>query len=100
MKKKVKIISGVLAIAVVLSVVFIGAEAVRLSSPENKGEKPVIILDEAYNEDSIKYTGLGYSVTYLLDSETASEGDTITTHYIYSAEVRLFDKILVGAWIE
>lgn len=98
--KKIKIISCLLTIAIVLSVAFIGAESIRLSSPENKGEKPVIAIDEVYNEDSIKYIGLGYSVTYLLESGTNSEGDTITTRYIYSAEVRLFDKILVGAWIE
>ncbi len=100
MKKKFKIFAVVVAVIVVASVGFVGVEAVRLSSPENKGVKPVITLAETYNEKSIKYQGLGYSVTYLVDSKTDPENDTITTHYIYSAEVRLFDKVLIGAWIE
>ena len=98
--KKIKIISCLLAIAIVLSVAFIGAESIRLSSPENKGEKPIITLDERYNERNITYKGLGYTVTYLVDSKNDPQNDTITTHNIYSAEVRLFGKVVVGAWIE
>lgn len=100
MKKKFKIASVVIAVILVLSVAFLGAEAYRLSKPENKGERPLITLDESYNERSIKYKGLGYTVTYLVDSKIDPENDTITTHNIYSAEVRLFDKVVVGAWIE
>lgn len=100
MKKKFKIFAVIVAVTVVASVVFLSVEAIRLSSPENKGAKPVITLNETYNERSIKYQGLGYTVTYLVDSKTDPENETITTHYIYSAEVRLFDKVLLGAWVE
>lgn len=100
MKKKFKIVSVVVAVVVFVSVAFLGIESYRLLKPENKGEKPLITLDESYNERSIKYKGLGYTVTYLVDSKTDFENDTITIHNIYSAEVRLFDKVLVGAWIE
>ena len=100
MKKKLKIVSVVVAVIITLSIAFLGVEVIRLSKPENKGEKPIITLDESYNERNITYKGLGYTVTYLVDSKTDPENDTITTHYIYSAEVRLFDKVLIGAWIE
>ena len=100
MKKKIKILAVIVAVIVVASVAFVGFEGIRLSSPENKGERPVITLDESYNKTSIKYKGLGYTVTYLVDSKIDPENSTITTHYIYSAEVRLFDKVLLGAWIE
>ncbi len=100
MKKIFKKVSLVIAVILILSVAFLGVESHRLSRPENKGAKPVITLNEAYNEKSIKYQGLGYTVTYLVDSKIDPENSTITTHYIYSAEVRLFDKVLLGAWIE
>lgn len=100
MKKKLKIVSCIIAVIIALSVAFLGVESYRLSKPENKGERPVITLDESYNKTSIKYKGLGYTVTYLVDSKIDPENSTITTHYIYSAEVRLFDKVLLGAWIE
>lgn len=100
MKKRIKIISVVIAIIVVVLATFWGIEAIRLSNPGNKGEKPVITIGEKYTDRNIKYQGLGYTVTYLVDSKTDPQNDTITIHYIYSAEVRLFDKLLLGAWIE
>lgn len=100
MKKKFKILAVIVAVIVVAYVAFAGFEAIRLSSPENKGAKPVITIGEAYSESSIKYVGLGYTVTYKLSSSNGLDDGSVTTHYIYSAEVRLFDKVLLGAWIE
>ena len=100
MKKKLKIVSVVVAVIITLSIAFLGVDVIRLSKPENKGEKPIITLDESYNERNITYKGLGYTVTYLVDSKIDPENDTIITHYISSAEVKLFDKVIVGAWIE
>lgn len=100
MKKKIKTVSCIVAVLTVLSVAFLGGEAVRLSNPENKGKKPVVTIDEAYGESVIKYTGIGYTVTYGLSSANGFDDGSITTHHINSAEVRLFDKILVGAWVE
>lgn len=99
MKKILKIVSVVVSVIITLSIAFLGVEVIRLSKPENKGKKPIITLDESYNERNITYKGLGYTVTYLVDSKNDPENDTITTHNIYSAEVRLFGKV-VGAWIE
>ena len=100
MKKSLKIISCIIAVIIALSVAFLGGEVIRLSKPENKGKKPVVTIDEAYGESVIKYTGVGYTVTYGLSSANGLDDGSITTHHINSAEVRLFDKILVGAWIE
>ena len=99
MKKKNKIVACIVAVVLVFSIAFVGGEVIRLSKPENKGKKPIITLDESYSERNITYKGLGYTVTYLVDSKIDPQNDTITTHNIYSAEVRLFGKI-VGAWIE
>lgn len=100
MKKIFKKVSLVIAVILILSVAFLGVESHRLSKPENKGAKPVITIGEAYSESSIKYVGLGYTVTYKLSSSNGLDDGSVTTHYIYSAEVRLFDKVLLGAWIE
>ena len=100
MRKKIKAILSTLLVVIIIATAFIGVEVMRLSNPENKGAKPIITIDESYNERNITYKGLGYTVTYLVDSKIDPENDTITTHYIYSAEVRLFDKVVVGAWIE
>ena len=52
-------------------------------------------------ENGNKYTGLGYSVKYYRDKQKLINEDTVEIiKRGYGAEFRLFDKILIWAWIE
>ena len=49
-------------------------------------------------ENGNKYTGLGYSIKYYKDKQVDINGNIEESGY--GAEFRLFDKILIWAWVE
>lgn len=90
MKKKALIVTGIILAVYIL---FVTADCIRLGNADTQ-TKPIITVSTAEKENRVKYNGLGYSVMYYKDSQEQSDSD------IYSAEVRLFDSILLWAWIE
>ena len=94
LKKKILVAIGIILVAYIL---FVTAECIRL---ENTGfeTKPIITVSSSENEKTSKYTGLGYSVIYYKDNNKNADGNIVEN--IYGAEFRLFDKIMIWAWIE
>ena len=62
------------------------------------GLKPLITISLGETENGNFYKGLGYSVRYYIDNVQVSS-DLVNSR-IYGAEFRLFDKILIWAWVE
>ena len=81
---------------------FVGIDCVRLYNA-NESKPPIITMRPTkIQKDEVEYTGLGYTVTYRTDTEIPTE-EKESSNAIYDicgAEFRLFDKILLWAWIE
>ena len=90
MKKKVLMVIGII---LAIYILFVTIDCIRLGKTDSE-TKPIITVSSAENENRSKYTGLGYSVVYYKDGQ-----DKITEN-VYGAEFRLFDKILIWAWVE
>ncbi len=104
MKKFSKLLIIAVSSAVLLYGLFVGVDCVRLYKV-GESNKPLITINEIRKEDCYKYEGLGYTVTYRFNPEkaTLSEENTQNAYpgsYVYGAEFRLFDEILLWAWIE
>ena len=90
MKKKILIAVGIL---LAIYIVFVTVDCIRLENA-NTETKPIITVSSSEYETRSKYNGIGYSVIYYTD-EQENQGENI-----YGAEFRLFDSILIWAWIE
>ena len=105
MKKFLRALVITISSAVLLYGVFVGIDCVRLYKV-GESENPLITVNEIRGEDYWKCEGLGYTVTYKFDpekeisSEEEGKQNAYPGSHIYSAEFRLFDKILLWAWIE
>lgn len=62
------------------------------------GLEPLITISLGETKNGNIYKGLGYSIRYYID-EIQESSDLISAR-IYGAEFRLFDKILIWAWVE
>lgn len=94
MKKKILIVIGIIF---AIYIVFVSVDCIRLRNAKS-GTKPFITVSLAEYENGDKYTGLGYSVKYYRDIQIDINGNIEEKGY--GAEFRLFDKILVWAWVE
>ena len=96
--RKMIVITAV--ILVLLFVTYVIIDCVRLS--QAMGTKPLITVSEKVTDNRVIYYGLGYSIHYYVDIGDTFVKDDIT--YIeqlgHGAECRLFDRILLWAWIE
>lgn len=105
MKKILRVLIIIISSAILLYGVFVGIDCVRLYKA-GESNKPLITINEFRGEDYWKCDGLGYTVTYKFDPEKAvafeEEGkeNAYPGSHVYSAEFKLFDKILLWAWIE
>lgn len=102
MKKLSRILIIAISSLILLYGVFVGVDCVRLYKV-TESKPPIITIPPTETDgNDIKYTGLGYTVTYEIKEDLTSEGDgPINTVYdICGAEFRLFDKILLCAWVE
>lgn len=81
---------------------FVGIECVRLYNADESKPPLIITQSTKIQDDEVKYTGLGYTVTYRTNAEIPTEENERLNaiHDICGAEFRLFDKILLWAWIE
>lgn len=73
--------------------VFVAADCIRLNNSET-GTKPFVTLEEREENDRLIYDGIGYSVEYYLSPKADDAAQSF-----YGAEFRLFDKIIVWAWV-
>lgn len=94
MKKKLLIAIGII---LAIYILFITVDCIRLRNTTSV-IKPIITVSLAEEESRSKYTGLGYSVIYYKDKQE-NTGENIVKK-IYGAEFRLFDTILIWAWVE
>ena len=87
----------VIAILLIVYVLFITVDCIRLKKAQ-MGTKPFITIRLAEYENGDKYIGLGYSIKYYKDRRVDINGNIEERGY--GAEFRLFDKILIWAWVE
>lgn len=105
MKKIIKCLVTISCSLILIYGAFVGIDCVRLYKA-GESNKPLITTNEIRGEGYWKCDGLGYTVTYKFDPEKAvafeEEGkeNAYPGSHVYSAEFRLFDKILLWAWIE
>ena len=76
---------------------YVTADCIRLRKAPSD-TKPLITVSEPEYEKGTKYIGLGYSIAYYREAVTDENGNTAVSGY--GAEFRLFDSVLVWAWIE
>lgn len=88
MKKKIFL---TIVILLIIYFIFVTIDCIRLRNAK-VDTKPFITISLAEYENGNKYMGLGYSVKYYKDKQDDENG--------YGAEFRVFDKILIWAWIE
>ena len=101
MKKFVIILIIIISSAVLLYGVFVGVDCVRLYNADESKPPIIITKPTKIQDDEVKYTGLGYTVIYKTKAEIPTE-ENESKNAIYDicgAEFRLFDKILLWAWI-
>ena len=94
MKKKILI--TIIAL-LVLYAAFVTVDCIRLKNSATD-TKPIITLSEPDYDRGTKYLGMGYTIAYYKDPGIDENGNT--TYRACGAEFRLFDKILIWAWIE
>ena len=96
MNKVIKIFGIVLLSLVLIWCLYVTVEAIRLRTMK-LGLKPLITLERVEEDTKLYYKGLGYSVTYQV--ETERDYDLVLIK-VYGGEFRLFDKILIWSWSE
>jgi len=96
MKKVLKILGIVLISLIFIWCLYITVDAIRLRTMK-LGLEPLITLERIEEDTKLYYKGLGYSVTYHV--ETEQDYDLILIA-INGAEFKLFDRILIWTWIE
>lgn len=102
MKKVIRALAITVSSVILIYGVFVGIDCVRLYRAKT-AEPPLILTKSEYpGNDTVKYTGLGYTVTYKTNYAEAENGESsnIAHSRIYGAGFRMFDKILFWAWIE
>ena len=102
MKKFVRILIIIISSAILLYGLFVGIDCVRLYNADESKSPIIITQPTKIQDDEVKYSGLGYTVTYQTKAEISTEeNESNNANYdICGAEFRLFDKILLWAWIE
>ena len=92
-----KIIIKIVVILLILYILLVTVDCIRLRTMKF-GLKPLITISLGETENGNIYKGLGYSIRYYVN-ETQRSSDLILAR-IYGAEFRLFNKILIWAWVE
>ena len=91
---------------IILAIILIGymgyvvTDSIRLRNSK-LGTKPIITISEESTEDKLTYIGIGYSITYYKNIDKIEENAmTLIEQLGYGAEFRLFNRILIWAWVE
>ena len=100
MNKMLKRTLIILGTILIIYISFVTVDCIRLRNAK-RGTKPLIIVSEYETDSRTGYKGLGYTIEYYVDKDEQKEDDmTYINVYGYGAEFRLFDKIMIWAWIE
>ena len=101
MKNISRILIITISSVILLYGIYVCIDCVRLYNAEESKPPIVIIQPTQIQDDEVKYAGLGYTVTYKINEEIeAKENASLNAIYdVCGAEFRLFDKILLWAWI-
>ena len=101
MKKFVRVLIVAISSVLLLYGLFVGIDCVRLYNADESKSPIIITQPTKIQDDEVKYSGLGYTVTYQTKAEISTEeNESNNANYdICGAEFRLFDKILLWAWI-
>lgn len=79
---------------------YVGLDCYRLERAEI-GTEPFICIGNEMNDNQVTYYGLGYSVSYYLNSPNEFYKDVMSIDVAcYGAEFRMFDSILIWGWVE
>lgn len=98
--KKYKLLWIIFAIILIIYVGYVITDSIRLRNAK-LGTKPIITIAEESTETRLIYTGLGYTISYYKDINKFEENSVILIEQLgYGAEFRLFNKILIWAWVE
>ena len=102
MKKLIKPLVIIICSLILAYGLFVGVDCVRLYNAETSKVPVIITQPTKIENDTVKYTGFGYTITYRTKAEIPTEeNESRNANYdICGAEFRLFDKILLWAWIE
>lgn len=90
--KKSKAVLAAIAAVLIVYIGFVTADCIRLRNAE-LGTKPIVTTGTINTDMRTGYSGLGYSIEYYSNSGDAEKP-------YYGAEFRLFNKILIWAWVE
>lgn len=96
--KTLKMVGIIILIIIISWIIYVSVDCLRLKSAE-AGTKPFITSKETIKENCLIYKGIGYSIQYYCNNQQEENSDLVLKQ-IYGAEFRIFDKILVWAWIE
>lgn len=102
MKKLIKPLVIIICSLILAYGLFVGVDCVRLYNADESKSPIIITQPTKIQDDEVKHTGLGYTVIYKTKAEIPTE-ENESNNAIYDicgAEFRLFDKILLWAWIE
>lgn len=97
MKKITRVLVIIVSSVILFYGVFVGVECVRLNDTATSKVPIIITKQTEIQGNKIKYTGLGYTITYEAREEKPISS---TNQPVCGAEFRLFDEILLWAWIE
>ena len=99
-KSKAIIISAIVILVIYFA--FIAIDCIRLRNAKSY-TKPFITVNSEVTESRAIYYGLGYNVSYYVDRVIYKNENghvAIGGTGAYGAEFRLFNKILLWAWVE
>jgi len=102
MKGILKNVLIAILVVVVLWIIFVIIDCLRLRNAEYY-TYPLINLKQEVNLERVTYTGLGYTVSYIQNKKiihTPGSDSVASGIGACGAEFRLFNKILIWAYIE
>lgn len=98
--KKYRAIGLILICLIVLYISYVSIDCIRLRNSKI-GTKPFITISEKNIGNRITYNGVGYLITYYKDTNVSAGKDGVSIEQLgYGVEFRLFNKILIWAWVE
>lgn len=100
MKKVLRNVLIALLVVVLLWIIFVTIDCVRLRNAKYY-TYPLINLKQEANLERVTYTGLGYTISYI-QNRTIDYEDGLALEGIGAcgAEFKLFNKLLIWAYIE
>lgn len=100
MSGKLKIILKIIIITILCFAFLITIDGIRLRNSK-LGTKPFIILDTKRIDNLIEYKGIFYAIKYYVNPTDIYHDDKkLIEETGYGAEFRLFNKILIWAYVE